>query len=62
MAYGTEERGNLNTGNYYQGGDDYEINDVMDHPARNMPKSKHEGGTELGLEAMIGPNRDLGDE
>ncbi len=50
---------NLNTGNYEA--DNYEIKDVKDHPAHNMPKSKHEGGTVLGT-IPIGPNDDLGDE
>jgi hypothetical protein len=58
MAYGKEESGNLNTGNYLEGGDDYEIMDVKDHPAHNMPPAKT---TQLGLTA-IGPNHDLGDE
>lgn len=48
------------------GTDDYGVphgtpNDPKGHPAYNMPKSKHEGGTNLGL-IPIGPDHDLGDE
>lgn len=47
--------GNLNTGNYEA--EDYEVMDVKDHPAHNMPPSTKTG---LGL-IPIGPNNDLGD-
>lgn len=45
-------------GNAEYGAPFLKINDVMDHPARNIPKVT---ASPLGL-IPIGPNHDLGDE